>query len=169
MANVIFITGGQRSGKSSFAQQKAEELAPGPVYMATARVWDEEFRQRIQRHQRDRGPHWTTIEEEKNLSQLDLTGRVVVLDCVTLWLTNFFVDNDFNTEQSLEQAKAEWKQLIEQDFTLLVVSNEIGMGIIPDKEMTRHFTDLQGWMNQFIARTANEVYLMVSGIPVKIK
>ncbi|GET35220.1 adenosylcobinamide kinase/adenosylcobinamide phosphate guanyltransferase [Prolixibacter bellariivorans] len=169
MANVIFITGGQRSGKSSFAQQKAEELAPGPVYVATARVWDEEFRQRIQRHQHDRGPHWTTIEEEKYLSQPDLTGRVVVLDCVTLWLTNFFVDNDFNTEQSLEQAKAEWKQLIEQDFTLLVVSNEIGMGIIPDKEMTRHFADLQGWMNQFIARTANEVYLMVSGIPVKIK
>lgn len=169
MANVIFITGGQRSGKSSFAQQKAEELAPGPVYVATARVWDEEFRQRIQRHQYDRGPHWTTIEEEKYLSQPDLTGRVVVLDCVTLWLTNFFVDTDFNTEQALEQAKAEWKQLIEQDFTLLVVSNEIGMGIIPDKEMTRRFADLQGWMNQFIARTANEVYLMVSGIPVKIK
>ena len=85
---IILITGGQRSGKSGEAERLALSLAPDPVYLATAHVWDEEFRERVRRHQARRGPQWTNIEEEKYLSHHDVSGRVVVIDCVTLWLTN---------------------------------------------------------------------------------
>ena len=87
---IILITGGQRSGKSTKAEQLALSLSDNPVYVATAHIWDEEFRQRVVRHQERRGPQWTNIEEELYLRRHDLTGRVVVVDCVTLWLTNIF-------------------------------------------------------------------------------
>ena len=89
MKKIILITGGQRSGKSTKAEALALELSDNPVYLATAHIWDEEFRARVQKHQERRGPEWTNIEEEKYLSKHDLTGRVVVIDCVTLWLTNW--------------------------------------------------------------------------------
>jgi len=88
---IILITGGQRSGKSEKAEELALSLSPNPVYVATAHVWDDEFRERIRRHQERRGPQWTNIEEELYLSRHDLTGRVAVIDCVTLWLTNWIV------------------------------------------------------------------------------
>lgn len=88
MKRIILITGGQRSGKSTKAEALALSLSTNPVYVATAKVWDEEFRERVRRHQERRGPEWTNIEEELYLSRHDLTGRVVVVDCVTLWLTN---------------------------------------------------------------------------------
>lgn len=169
MRKIIFITGGQRSGKSSFAQRLAEKYATDPLYLATARHWDEDFEKRIQRHQVDRGETWTTVEEEKLLSRHDFNGKTVLVDCVTLWLTNIFHDNGFNLETSLEEAKAEWDRFINQDFTLIAVSNEIGMSLHAPGETARHFTDLQGWVNQHIARTADEVFFMVSGIPVQIK
>ena len=103
---IMLIIGGQRSGKSRYAQDLALSLTPNPVYLATSRIWDEEFRQRVLRHQADRGPEWTNIEEEKLLSRHDLTGRVVVIDCVTLWCTNFFFDNQGQVEASLEQINA---------------------------------------------------------------
>lgn len=169
MAHITLITGGQRSGKSRYAQQLAETFSDKPVYLATARVWDEEFKLRIARHQNDRGEHWQNIEEEKILSAHVLTHKTVLLDCITLWLTNYFFDNHFNVDLALLQAKAEWERFVQQDFTLIVVTNEIGMGVIPDNEASRKFADLQGWMNQFIATRADQVILMVSGIPVKIK
>lgn len=89
---IILVTGGQRSGKSGYAQKLALQASDHPVYLATSRIWDEEYRQRIERHQRDRGPQWTNIEEEKQLSKHPLEGRVVVIDCLTLWATNFFCD-----------------------------------------------------------------------------
>ena len=98
MSKVILITGGQRSGKSGHAEQLALSLTESPVYLATAHIWDDEFRERVRRHQERRGQQWTNIEEERYLSRHDLTGRVVVVDCVTLWLTNFFFDtNDVAT------------------------------------------------------------------------
>ena len=168
-ARILFITGGQRSGKSRYAQQLAESFTGHPVYLATSRVWDDDFRTRIQRHQNDRGDKWQTIEEEKRLGKLKFEGKVVLLDCITLWLTNIFHDNQYQIAVSLEEAKREWQQFINQDFTLIVVSNELGMGVHAENEASRKFTDLQGWMNQHIAALADEVYLMVSGIPVKIK
>ena len=115
MSRVILITGGQRSGKSEWAERMALSLSDSPVYVATAHVWDEEFRQRVRRHQERRGPQWTNIEEEMRLADHDLTGRVAVIDCVTLWLTNFFFHLDSNTEQALAAAKREFDRLAEQD------------------------------------------------------
>ena len=91
---IVLVTGGQRSGKSDYAQQLALQLSERPVYLATSRIWDEEFRRRIERHQRQRGPQWTNIEEEKFLSRHLLENRTIVIDCLTLWTTNFFFDND---------------------------------------------------------------------------
>jgi len=169
MGKIIFITGGQRSGKSSYAMQKALELSDNPVYLATARIWDDDFKKRVQKHQTDRSNNWINIEEEKEISKISLNGKVVVLDCITLWLTNYFTDNHFDMDKSLEQAKKEWDKFIENDFTLIVISNEIGMSLHADTEAGRKFTDLQGWMNQYIAKFADEVIFMVSGIPMKVK
>ncbi len=169
MLHISFITGGTRSGKSSFAQRLAEARSPRPVYLATARVWDEDFRQRIRRHQEDRGAHWINIEEEKHLSETATEGQTVLLDCVTLWLTNLFYDNGFDVEKTLQEAKEEWQRFTAKEMDLIVVSNELGMGIHPMEESARKFADLQGWMNQHIAAMADEVYLMVSGIPFTIK
>ncbi|MBI9065916.1 MAG: bifunctional adenosylcobinamide kinase/adenosylcobinamide-phosphate guanylyltransferase [Salinivirgaceae bacterium] len=169
MTKITFITGGARSGKSSFAQKLAEELSASPVYLATARIWDKDFQKRVNRHKAERGEHWQTIEEEKQLSTLILHDKTVVLDCITLWLTNIFHDNKYHVEKSLAEAKKEWDKFVRNDFQLLVVSNELGMGVHPEHESARKFIDLQGWMNQYIANTAHIVYLMVSGLPVKIK
>ena len=92
MKKIILITGGQRSGKSQYAERLALSLSPHPVYVATAHVWDEEFRQRVVKHQQRRGAEWDNIEEEQHLSHHDLTGRVAVIDCITLWCTNFFFE-----------------------------------------------------------------------------
>lgn len=167
--HIVLVTGGQRSGKSGYAQRLALSLASSPVYLATSRVWDDEFRQRVLRHQADRGPEWTNIEEEKQLSRHDLNGRVVVIDCVTLWGTNFFFDNDSNVERSLNELKNEFNKLAEQDAYLIFVTNEIGLGGVSPDTVQRKFTDLQGWLNQYIASKADEVVLMVSGIPMKVK
>ena len=169
MAKITFITGGARSGKSSFAQQLAEKQSETPVYLATARVWDDDFAKRVKRHQDDRDRSWQTVEEEKELSKHDFSDKTVLLDCITLWLTNFFHDNQYLLDETLDTAKAEWEKFIVQDMDLIVVSNELGMGIHPENEMARKFADLQGWMNQHIAKQADIVYLMVSGIEVKIK
>ena len=165
---IILITGGQRSGKSQKAEQLALSLSANPVYMATAHVWDEEFADRVRRHQERRGPQWTNIEEERQLSNHDLTGRVVVIDCVTLWLTNFFTEQA-DVGQTLEAVKAEFDRFTNHDATFIFVTNEIGSGGISPSAVQRKFTDLQGWMNQYIASCADEVILMVSGVPVKIK
>ena len=169
MKRIILITGGQRSGKSSKAEELALSLSESPVYLATAHVWDEEFRERVRKHQERRGPQWTNIEEEIHLSHHDLSGRVVVIDCVTLWLTNFFFQFDSQVDKSLEAAKNEFDAFTQNDATYIFVTNEIGSGGTSENAIQRKFTDLQGWMNQYIASKADEVILMVSGIPVKVK
>ena len=169
MKKIILITGGQRSGKSKKAEEMALSLSPNPVYMATAHIWDEEIRERVRKHQERRGPQWTNIEEETLLSLHDMTGRVVVIDCVTLWLTNFFFANNSDVDKSLELAKAEFDKFTEPDATYIFVTNEIGLGGVSENAIQRKFTDLEGWMNQYIVSKANEVILMVSGIEVKIK
>lgn len=166
---IVLITGGQRSGKSGYAQKRALSLSTNPVYLATSRVWDDEFRERVKRHQRDRGPEWTNIEEEKTIGHHDLRGRVVVIDCATLWATNFYFDNKGDVTLSLEQLKAEFDLLAQQEAYLIFVTNELGMGGVSPDETQRRFTDLQGWLNQYIASKADEVILMVSGIPMKVK
>lgn len=169
MGRIILITGGARSGKSSYAEKLALSLSPNPVYLATARIWDEEFRKRVIKHQEIRGPEWTNIEEEKILSRHSLPGRTILIDCVTLWCTNYFYDLNADTDRALTDIKAEFDRFTAQDATFIFVTNEIGMGGTSVNEIQRKFTDMQGWMNQYIADRADEVILMVSGIPVKIK
>lgn len=169
MRTIILITGGSRSGKSTKAEEMALALSDHPVYLATARIWDEEFRERVRCHQARRGPQWTNIEEEKYLSRHDLHGRVVLVDCLTLWCTNFFFDLDSDVDRSLEAVKAELDRFLDQDATFILVTNEIGMGGTSTNAVQRKFTDLQGWMNQYAASLADRVILMVSGIPVTIK
>ena len=168
MSEIILITGGQRSGKSRQAEQLALSLADNPVYVATAHVWDEEFGERVRRHQERRGPQWTNIEEEKYLSRHDLTGRVAVIDCVTLWLTNFFFESQ-DVDQTLRAVKEEFDRFTANDATYIFVTNEIGSGGVSIDAVQRRFTDLQGWMNQYIADRADQVILMVSGIPLRVK
>jgi adenosylcobinamide kinase / adenosylcobinamide-phosphate guanylyltransferase len=167
--NIIFITGGARSGKSRYAQELALQLSSQPVYAATARHWDDEFETRIQRHQQERDSRWTSIEEEKHISQLPLSGRVIVIDCITLWLTNFFVDLKNDVDACLADCKKEIDQLQQTNNTYIIISNEIGMGVHAETAIGRKFTDLQGWMNQYIAQKAGKVIFMVSGIPMTIK
>ena len=166
---IILITGGTRSGKSNHAQLLACSMSANPVYIATARRWDKEFENRIERHQNDRDERWETIEEERLVSTVPIEGKVVVIDCVTLWLTNFFMDSGNNTEASLIQFKNEIDLLSEMQATIIIISNELGMGLHAETETGRKFTDLQGWANQYIAAKASKVVFMVSGIPVLIK
>jgi len=165
---IILITGGQRSGKSRHAEELALSLTERPVYVATAHIWDEEFQERVRKHQQRRGPQWTNIEEEKALSRHDLTGRVAVIDCVTLWLTNFFFETQ-DVDQTLKMAKREFDLFTAHDATYIFVTNEIGWGGVSENAIQRRFTDLEGWMNQYIASQADEVVMMVSGVAVKIK
>lgn len=164
MKKIILVTGGQRSGKSAFAERMAKQLSDSPVYMATAHVEDEEFRERVRIHQSRRGPEWMTIEEEKYLSRHRVEGRVVLVDCCTLWLTNFFSD-----ASPLSQIEAEFDRLTAQDATFIFVTNEIGMGGTSANEVQRRFTDMLGAFNQYVANRADEVYLLVSGISIQIK
>lgn len=166
---IIFVTGGARSGKSQYAQERALSLSDTPVYVATAKVWDDDFDQRVKRHQNDRDQRWTNFEEQRNVSALPIDNRVTMIDCVTLWLTNFFVDTKNDIDASLELLKKEIDALSTKTGTYLIISNEIGMGVHAETEIGRKFTDLQGWANQYIASKADEVVLMVSGIAVKIK
>lgn len=166
---IYYISGGARSGKSRYAQDMALQLSNNPVYLATARNWDADFNQRIKRHQEDRDERWENLEEEKYPAQLNLKNRVVVLDCVTLWLTNFFVDTKYDVDESLKQIKSAFDDLCKQDATLLIISNEIGMGLHADTESGRKFTDLQGWINQYISNKADKAIFMVSGLPIQLK
>ncbi len=168
MSRIILVTGGQRSGKSTKAEQLALSLSERPVYLATAHVWDDEFRERVHRHQQRRGPQWTTIEEERTLSRHDVSGRVVLVDCLTLWATNFFNEAQ-DVDTVLQALKEEFDRLVSQEATFIFVTNEIGAGGISVNAVQRRFTDLMGWFNQYVAAKADEVILMVSGIPVKIK
>lgn len=168
MKKIILITGGQRSGKSAFAEKMTLSLTDNPVYMATARIWDADFAQRVKVHQERRGPQWTNIEEEKELAKHDVTGRVVLIDCCTLWATNYFFDLQ-DIELCKTALKVEFDKFTAQNATFIFVTNEIGLGGVSDNELQRKFTDLQGWLNQYVASNSDDVYLLISGISVKIK
>jgi adenosylcobinamide kinase/adenosylcobinamide-phosphate guanylyltransferase len=180
MKHIILITGGQRSGKSEYAEKLALQLSDSPVYLATSRIWDDDFRHRVELHKQRRGEQWTNIEEEKYLSRHNVEGRVVLIDCITLWSTNFFFDlqNECmhsakaaseHVERTLAQLKEEFDRFTSQSATFIFVTNEIGLGGVSENQLQRRFTDLQGWMNQYVAKKADEVIFMVSGLPLQVK
>ena len=186
MRKIYLITGGERSGKSVYAERLALSLSPHPIYLATARIWDAEFRTRVDIHRARRGACWENIEEEKLLSRHQVEGRTVLIDCLTLWATNYFFDRCScghaggdeqaraeagvaEVNDTLDALKQEFERFTAQDATFIFVTNEIGMGGVSPNETQRRFTDLLGWFNQYVAQQAHEVVLMVSGIPVPIK
>lgn len=167
---ITLITGGQRSGKSSFAERYALSLSSSPYYIATSRLWDEEHIKRIRRHQADRGDQWITLENDKHLSQLAIENQTVVIDCVTLWTTNFFFDHsDEELDAIFERIQHEYRSFTQCNAHFIFITNEIGLGGMSIDPIQRRFTDLLGWVNQFIAKDADEVTLMVSGLPINIK
>lgn len=163
------ILGGARSGKSRYAEHLALELTDRPIYLATSRPWDEGHLARIRRHQKDRGPEWRTVEEPTTLALAELAREVVVVDCVTLWLTNLFTDSGHDLDRSLRAARLALDAALLQDTQWLFVSNELGMGVHAETEAGRTFADLQGFVNQYLASRAASVCLMVAGIPTYVK
>ncbi len=173
MARKIFlITGGARSGKSAYAERLAQGIAGKRAYLATAQALDAEMAARIAKHRKDRGPAWDNYEEPLAVADLlrKISGRyqVLLLDCLTLWLSNIMAhtDGDGAVLDSMENLVT---ALSDFEGTCIVVSNEVGLGIVPDNPMARRFRDFAGMLNQKVAQTADEVYFTASGIPMKIK
>jgi len=166
---IALVLGGARSGKSRYAARVATQLTASPVILATSRVFDADHAARIARHRAERGPEWTTIEEERAIARAELAGRVVVVDCATLWLTNLFIDAKQNMTETHDAARAELARVALIDATWIFVSNELGMAPHAATEMGRKFVDLQGFLNQDIAARASAVTLMVAGIPLAVK
>lgn len=167
---LTLILGGARSGKSRLALQRAEATGQSVVYIATAQAHDAEMAERIARHQAERPPHWTTVE-----APLDLAGAIhaakagcIVVDCLTLWLTNCLCQPDpaaFDGPRAALLAALAARR----DVELILVGNETGLGIIPLGELTRRFVDEAGWLNQDLARLADEVIFVAAGLPFFLK
>lgn len=164
---LTLVTGGARSGKSTFAQSLCGD-EPEVLYIATAQPIDHEMDQRIARHRQSRPAHWTTVEEPLNVPRAVAAARakIVLLDCLTVWLSNMLValrsePTIFDQVEQLIAASA--------NANLIVVTNEVGCGIVPETDLGRFFRDLQGFANQRLARVADSVYLVVCGIPLRIK
>jgi adenosylcobinamide kinase/adenosylcobinamide-phosphate guanylyltransferase len=168
---VILVTGGARSGKSNYAEMRALRLGQRRVYIATAEAKDEEMARRIAEHKRRRGNDWQTIEETLELSSTLLARRgqidCALVDCLTIWLSNLLL------QRRLEFARTAVTEIVETlprlDFAVVLVTNEVGWGIVPDNLLAREFRDLAGWANQQLASVADEVILTVAGVPMIVK
>lgn len=168
---IVLVTGGARSGKSQYAEERAAALGTKLLYLATGEPRDEEMALRIAEHQKRRGENWRTVEEPLEVSKvLQLhQGKVdcVLLDCLTLWISNLLLQKD---EQYTKGVVDDFiHNLPYFDFHLFLVTNEVGWGIVPDNPLARQFRDLTGWSNQRMAKVAKEVVLMVAGIPFPLK
>lgn len=166
---ITFVLGGARSGKSRFALEKASAYKGKKIYIATAQAIDDEMKDRIERHKKERSGEWATFEEPLNISTLisDIhrSYDVILLDCLTLWLSNLLL-NSKNVEAEIESFISSLSTI---HCSLFTVSNEVGTGIVPNNALSRRFRDLSGYLNQKMAAIADEVYLMTAGIPLKIK
>jgi adenosylcobinamide kinase / adenosylcobinamide-phosphate guanylyltransferase len=178
MARIVLVTGGCRSGKSAYAQQLAESLPPSRLFVATCPVTDDEMRRRIEQHRqsrRDRG--WETVEE-----QLDLAGvfrrhaenNVLLVDCVTLWINNLMHQAGLQSHELAESDAVERCELMIEAAdacrgTVIFVTNEVGLGVVPENALARSYRDLIGRANQTIAARADAVTLVCCGIPLHLK
>lgn len=169
---IVFITGGARSGKSHFAQELAGKF-PGPkAYLATAQALDEEMSERIRRHRENRPADWQTLEEPLMVPEcVEAHGdyfSVIILDCLTLWISNLMMAG--RVESGILKETDRLLEICRQaECSLILVANEVGMGIVPDNLQARVFRDLSGLIQQKVARMADEAFFLVSGLPQKIK
>jgi adenosylcobinamide kinase / adenosylcobinamide-phosphate guanylyltransferase len=166
---LVLVTGGARSGKSRFAQNRLRELAPPPwTYLATGEGLDDEMRARIARHQAERGPEWRTEEAPRDPARVfSTTGRAILLDCLTLWLSNRLLDGAGDGEILTETD--ELVAAARAVPAVVMVTNEVGAGVVPEHELGRRFRDLAGWVNQRVAAAADEVVLVACGLPLRLK
>lgn len=171
MSKLILVTGGARSGKSRWAAKLAEEGEGPVVFVATAKAGDEEMAERIRRHREVRPPDWRTIEEGTDLTRIfspkGPLGTVLV-DCLTLYVSNLLLDGR-SEEQILSHLRQVCEGIRKAPCRTIVVTNEVGWGVVPDHSLGRTFRDVAGLANQIVAEYANEVYVVVSGLPVRIK
>lgn len=167
---IVFITGGARSGKSSFALKETGKIKGKKAYIATAQALDEEMRERIEKHKLDRGQEWATFEAPIKIAELisKINGEydVILLDCLTLWLSNV-IHKNLGLESEIKKIIDALNEL--KHSTIYIVSNEVGMGIVPENKLARQFRDIAGILNQKIAEVSDEVYILAAGIPLKIK
>jgi adenosylcobinamide kinase/adenosylcobinamide-phosphate guanylyltransferase len=165
----LLVLGGARSGKSRYAQKLAETSGAAPVLIATAQAHDAEMTARIARHAAERGPDWTLVEEPRALAAAlareARPGRIVVVDCATLWLSNLLLQ-----EADLAAATGDLAKTVARlGGPAIFVSNEVGLGIVPENALARAFRDAQGWLNQALAQACDAVVLMTTGLPLQIK
>jgi adenosylcobinamide kinase/adenosylcobinamide-phosphate guanylyltransferase len=165
------ILGGARSGKSRFAQQIAEDSGKEVIYIATANILDDEIAARVKHHQTDRPANWQTLEEPLHLAltlqQWASPERILLVDCLTMWLTNLLMLEE--PDQLRHETDLFLNTVTELDCPVILVSNEVGMGIIPTGELTRHYVDEAGRLHQQIAQRVDQVILMVAGLPHWVK
>ena len=168
----IFITGGARSGKSRFAEELSRQVSGPKAYLATAQALDEEMAERIRRHRENRSADWHTLEEPiKAAGCIQKEGdrfNLILLDCLTLWVSNLLMAG-WDEARILEEGSRLLEACRQARCSLILVGNEVGMGIVPENAQARLFRDVSGFIQQKVARDADEVYFMVSGLPVKIK
>ena len=178
-SHITLILGGARSGKSSYAQSLAEESGKSVTFIATAQALDEEMSARIQKDRAERPAHWETLEVPFDIAShvQDIKSDVVILDCMTLLISNLliqFVEDDLVDETLfMPSVQKEVDELLsairEQNQDWIIVSNEVGLGLVPPYPMGRVYRDALGWANQRLAREADKVIFMVAGIPMVIK
>lgn len=173
MGRIVLITGGARSGKSSFALEQALKRPGKRVFIATALALDEEMEDRIRKHQKERGSDFATIEEPldllSRLNNLSDDVKVVVIDCLTVWLGNLFHESADNGESVKQGIENLCKGLSAENKEIILVTNEVGFGIVPENRLARLYRDMLGFLNRRIAEQANKVYCCLCGIPVCIK
>jgi adenosylcobinamide kinase/adenosylcobinamide-phosphate guanylyltransferase len=170
---IIFVIGGCRSGKSTYALQTAEKVpAERKIFIATCVPQDNEMKQRVARHQKERSQNWLTVEEPLHLPEAILENSpkadVMLVDCLTLWVSNLLMETD--DEEKLEEAISQLIDTLEKaTCPIVLVSNEVGTGIVPENRLARQYRDIIGLANQAVAKTAGKVIWMVAGIPVTVK
>ncbi|MBU4430182.1 MAG: bifunctional adenosylcobinamide kinase/adenosylcobinamide-phosphate guanylyltransferase, partial [Verrucomicrobia bacterium] len=167
----LLVLGGARSGKSRYAQQLADRCWKRPLYLATAEVKDKEMARRVQAHRQARGARWECVEEPMNIAEV-LTTNVadadgILVDCMTLWLSNVLLKEGPAAIEKRQQALLKAVRNVRRN--LILVSNEVGMGIVPKYELGRTFRDQAGWLNQALAATVDTVVLVVAGLPMILK
>ncbi len=169
---ILLVTGGCRSGKSSYAQRWAEKRSSSRLFLATAQALDQEMADRIRRHKEERGSGWACVEEPlevvRVVEERGARAGVILIDCVTIWLSNLMLAGLPDSE-ILSRAGALATAGKEALCSLALVTNEVGWGIVPENDMARRFRDLAGSTNSLLARSADRVVLMVSGIPLSLK
>ncbi|MFH1421582.1 MAG: bifunctional adenosylcobinamide kinase/adenosylcobinamide-phosphate guanylyltransferase [Planctomycetota bacterium] len=172
MGKFIFLTGGVRSGKSRFAVNMAKKISGDVTFIATCIPKDKEMKVRVEKHKKDRPAAWKTVEEEKDIASVlqSLGGKdaVAIVDCLTLLISNLLISGSSERE-IINKIKEIVEATKQSTHTVIIVSNEVGCGIVPDSELGRKFRDITGSANQLVAAGASEVYFTVSGIPIKIK